>query len=451
MTETVSAEWLADRLKDRTMRGIATETGALIRSGAIAVGAKLPAVRDLAFALGVSPATVSTAWSELRKFRVIGGRGRTGIWVLGDKTHPRPIRYHEVGNYGAGALDLSLAVPDPALLPPLEEALRRGARAAGLNSYERVPILGSLAAAAAAGWAYKPEAFLATNGGYEAVYVTVQTLIRPGSVVAIEDPTAMRLLDILDNASAQLVPVACDDEGPMPASLAAALAKQPAAFLFQPRTHSVTGRMVQPQRLAELARVLSGSDALIIEDDGIGDVSALAPASLGRWFPDRTVHIRAYSKSHGPDLRVAVLSGPAAMLEQIQAYRSFGAGWTSRVLQEATAWLIGDPGTAVLLDQARQVYAQRRRALIAALAARGIRVPDRDGLCLWLPVRSEQFALVTLAAHGIAVRGGGNFSARPNDHIRVATSLLPAGKVGAVADALALTDPQRMRGGGPAR
>jgi aspartate/methionine/tyrosine aminotransferase len=104
-----------------------------------------------------------------------------------------------------------------------------------------------------------------------------------------------------------------------------------------------------------------------------------------------------------------------------------------------------------VVDRARQAYAQRRRGLIAALAARGMRAPDRDGLCLWLPVRSEQFALVTLAAHGIAVRGGGNFSPRPSDHIRVATSLLPDDKVAALADALALTDPQRGRPGGSAR
>jgi DNA-binding transcriptional MocR family regulator len=201
--------------------------------------------------------------------------------------------------------------------------------------------------------------------------------------------------------------------------------------------------MVGLQRMAELARVLRGSEALIIEDDGVGDVSALPPASLGAAFPDRTVHIRSYSKSLGPDLRVAVLSGPAEIVGQIQAYRSFGAGWTSRLLQEATAWLIGDPDTTALVDRARQIYGQRRRSLVTALAARGIAAPDHDGLCLWLPVRSEQFALVTLAAHGIAVRGGGNFSPRPSDHIRVATSLLPADQVEAVADALALTDPQK--------
>jgi len=441
MTDLISVQWLAGQLPDRTMRGIATTTGALIRSGTIAVGMKLPAVRDLALVLGVSPATVSAAWSELRKFKVISGRGRTGIWVCGDKVTPRPLRYEGVGNYGADALDLSTATPDMSLLPALDEALRYAARVDRLNSYERVPILDGLEAAIRPQWPYAAEAFLATNGGYDAVYATLQTLIRPGSTVAIEDPTAMRLLDIVDNLGAQVIPVACDEAGPEPASLAAALAKAPAAFVYQPRTHSVTGRMVSADRMVDLARVLARSETLIVEDDGLGAISAMPSASLGRVFPDRTIHIHSLSKSFGPDLRLAVLSGSADLVQQIQAYRSFSAGWTSRILQAAASWLLCDPDTTKGIDRARRVYADRRRALIAALDARGMRIADRDGLCLWIPVKSEQFAVVTMAARGIAILPGRKCTIRHSEHIRVATSLLTA-EVETVADALALANPE---------
>jgi DNA-binding transcriptional MocR family regulator len=450
MAETLSSEWLAAHLNDRTRRGIATEAGALIRSGAIPVGVKLPPVRELAVALGVSPATVSAAWSELRRFKVISGQGRTGMWVCGDKLTPRPQRFEEVGNFGAHALDLTWATPDPALLPPLGEALLHGAAAADLNSYERVPIVASLQQAAQARWPYRPEAFLATNGGYEAVYMTLQTLIRPGSAVAIEDPTGMRLLDMLDDLGAQIVSVACDEAGPDPAALADALRKQPAAFLYQPRTHSITGSRVSAERLADLARVLKDSDTLIVEDDGVGDISSLPPASLGRHFPQRTVHILSYSKSFGPDLRLAVLSSSADIVNQIQAYRSFGAGWTSRILQGAASWLISDKESNAAVDRARQVYAARRRALIAALKRRGVLVPDRDGLCLWIAVRSEQFAVVTMAARGIAVLPGKKCTITDSEHIRVGTSLLTE-HLDAVADAIALTDPRRPQAtSGPA-
>jgi DNA-binding transcriptional MocR family regulator len=324
-------------------------------------------------------------------------------------------------------------------LPPLDEALRQGAAAEKLHSYQRVPILPSLQRAIEARWPYPAEAFVATNGGYEAVHVAVQALMMPGSVIAIEDPTAMRLLDILEYAGAHIAPVRCDAEGPTAASLAEALRKKPAAFIYQPRTHAVTGHRVSATRRAELAQVLKSSDTLIIEDDGIGDISSLPPASLGTEFPQRTVHVLSYSKSLGPDLRLAVLSSSSSIVDRIQAYRSFGAGWTSRILQEAAAWLIRDRQSRAIVERSRQVYAGRRGALVDALGLRGIKLPEGDGLCIWIPVKSEQFALVTLAARGIVVLPGQMCTTADWQHIRVSTSLLSAG-VDGVADAIALSE-----------
>lgn len=429
--------WFAEKLGDRTMRGIAVETSALIRAGVLPIGTKLPPIRDLAYALGVSPATISGAWAELRHQKIIMGRGRNGSWVSGDRIAPKPQRLASAGNYGAGVLDLSLAVPDVALLPPLEAAMRHGANAETLNSYHRTPILPELQSAVEKRWPYQPEAFLATNGGYNAVYALLHALVLPGSFVAIEDPTAMRLLDILEDLGAQILPVQRDKYGPLPASLAKALTRKPTAFIFQPRTHSITGTGVSPQRFQELAKVLEGSDTLIVEDDGVADISSLPPATLGTYFPDRVIHIVSYSKTLGPDLRLAVLSSSSAIVEQIQSYRSFSAGWTSRVLQSATAWLLNDAVTLDIVAQAGITYRKRRTALANALDKQGLSVADGEGLCLWIPVQNEQFALVTLAARGVAVLPGTKCSVQPVQYIRVATSIL-SDHYEEIAEAIAL-------------
>ena len=439
MEKQIAVAWLAQRLKDITLRGIALETTALIRSGAIPVGSKLPAVRELAQALGVSPATVSGAWSELRRYQVISGRGRNGVWVSANRFSARPVRFETVGHFGEHIVaDLMSAVPDPELLPDLSKALRHGLRAPDLNSYEREPISRALREAAAAHWPYQPEAFLATNGGYEGLQLTLQTLILPGSVVALEDPSTIRILDILDHVGAHVIPVACDENSPQLGALREALARKPVAFIYQPRTHATCGVAVSSERMEQMAALLRSSDTLIIEDDGIGDVSRYPAASLGRHFPERTVHIVSYSKSHGPDLRLAVVSGTTEIVDQIQAYRNFGARWTSRILQAAGAWLLGDPATSASVARARKVYAERRNALRDALLARGVKVASRDGLCLWIPVESEQFAMVTLAARGIAAFPGTRFCVNHKwQHIRVGTGMLKD-KLAQVADAIAL-------------
>lgn len=422
----ISPDWLAGRLADHTMRGIARGTCELIRLGEITVGARLPAVRDLARALGVSPATVSAAWADLRRLNLVIGRGRSGMRVAGRRAAPYPVRFTSTGHFLPGVLDLTLAVPDPKLLPPLGRALAGAAGVEGLNHYERVAIVPRLNRAVERDWPYQAQAFLAVDGGYDGVRVALKALLLPGSRVAVEVPTALRLLDILEESGAVAIAVACDREGPLPGSLEAALAQRPAAFLFQPRTHSVTGLTRTRRRLEALADVLRGRDVLVVEDDGLGDLSDAAPQSLGEHIPAQVVHIRSFAKPYGPDLRLAVVSASAEAIVRMQGVRAFGSGWTSRLLQETAALLLEDPATATILTQARRIYSQRRQALCKALAARGFTEGlEGDGLCVWLPVRDESFALVTFASRNMAVMPGAKCAPVPiPPHVRIATSLL---------------------------
>lgn len=433
MVPDFSSEWFAAHLEDRTMRGIARDMAGLIRRGKLPVGTKLPPVRDLGYVLGISPATISDALSELRKLKIIHGRGRNGTWVCGDHFATKPERLMSFGNYGADVLDLSMAIPDIALLPSLEKALQHGAHAAGLNSYHRVRILPELEEAVRRDWPYEPEAFLATNGGYNAVYTLLHALVTPGASIAIEDPTAMRLLDILEDFGAKIIPVTCDDEGPLPSSLANALLKKPAAFLFQPRVHSVTSHCMSYERLMALGDVLEGTDTLIVEDDGVADIALTPRQTLGKRFPERVVHILSYSKTLGPDLRLAVLSGSASVVEQIQSYRSFSSGWTSRILQSAVAWLLNDEATQASLETAKQIYCRRAQAFTSALSEYGLKMPRNSGLCCFLPVASEQFAMITLAARNIAVAPGSKFSVLPLNAIRIATSIIQESRIDEIA------------------
>src|SRR6478609_830508 len=144
MNSSISADWLARTIVDRSIRGIALETSALIRAGALPVGARLPPIRDIAYEMKVSPATISEAWSELRRQKIIRGRGRNGTWVSGDRFIAQPERLASSGDYGEGVLDLTAAVPDVRLLPKLAEAMAYGASAENLNSYERSRILPEL-------------------------------------------------------------------------------------------------------------------------------------------------------------------------------------------------------------------------------------------------------------------------------------------------------------------
>jgi DNA-binding transcriptional MocR family regulator len=151
--------------------------------------------------------------------------------------------------------------------------------------------------------------------------------------------------------------------------------------------------------------------------------------SLGCRLPERTVHVLSFSKSHGPDLRLAAVGGPAALVTPIADRRLLGPGWSSRLLQAVLVDLLTDDSTVAQVEHARREYARRRGELLDALSARGSSATAADGINLWLTVANQQIAMLTLAAHGIAVAPGAPFEVSPlgTDHVRVTVGLVHDG------------------------
>ena len=436
----VDLPWLTSKISTHTAQGITWAIIDLIRQGELVHGAQLPTVRALAAALDVSPNTVAEAWRSLARYSMVQGNRRNGTTVTGPPQVEHPARYETVGDLGENLrTDLAVAAPDPALLPDLGQALRHATDSDRLNSYARETMTARLREAVAPTWPYQPEAWLAVGGGYEGVQLLITASTVPGDRIAVENPTSARLLDLVDQRTDRIMTVACDSEGPVPDSVRTALQDKPAIFIYQPRAHTPCGHGLSERRCTELAEIFQGSSTLIIEDDGTGDIAETPLRSIGRFLPDRTVLVRSYSKACA-DLRTAATGGPTEVLDRVRVVRSFGAGWTSRILQDAVAYLLTDAGTADTIATARETYRRRRELLADALGARGVPTANRDGLVLWVPVDDEAAALVTLAARGVAAAPGSRYRlGQGSPHLRVATSRIPTdpAAINPIADLLA--------------
>jgi DNA-binding transcriptional MocR family regulator len=437
---TLAAAEFAAGIGDRSASGIAGALHRLINKGSIAPGDRLPTVRELASALGTSPATVAEAWRALAATGAIVARGRAGTFVT-DRAR-WASRYNQMTSPSAGGTELSTGVPDPALLPDLGPALARVAHRAATTSYVDEPVLPELSAWLRSSWPYAVPALTVVDGALDAIDRVLRLTVRLGDHVAVEHPTFPPFLDMLETLGAVVVPVDVDADGPRPASLAAALRQEPVAFVYQPRAQNPTGASLTQARAKALARTLRRHEIVIIEDNHSGSIARADDISLGAWLPDQTVHVRSYSKSHGPDLRIAALGGPEGLVAEVQAGRQLGPGWTSRLLQGVLLDMLTDGATVATVAKARDLYAARRDQLAAALAGFGVRVPAGDGLAMWIPVTDERRAVVTLAAAGIGVSPGLPFCARTSSgaHIRITLGNLPddAPSVQEVARLLAL-------------
>ncbi|WP_254431229.1 PLP-dependent aminotransferase family protein [Agromyces sp. Marseille-P2726] len=440
---------------DTSPRGIAGVIARLVNTGELAEGKRLPTVRDLATELGVSPATVSQAWQALSRAGIIESRGRAGSFVR--QTSPGWLAPRMRGMAPPNdpvRFDLSRGTPDPLLLPAIGPALSRVSTRAETGSYQAEPVIPALAEVLADSLPTRPEALMVVDGALDAISRTLDEVLRFGDRVVVESPGFPPFLDLLDVLGVEAVPVQLDEHGVLPVSLARALRLRPVAVLLQPRAQNPTGASMTPERAADLARVIRSAadvdDLIVIEDDHSGLISTEGDVSLGTSLPGRVVHVRSFSKSHGPDLRIAALGGPRQLIDRITARRMLGPGWTSRMLQTILLDLLTDPTAIGAVADARRQYYTRQRALGDALRARGVDVVPADGINLWMPVLSERSALVQLAAAGIRVAAGTPFLAATEpmdaangirartggDFVRVTVGALRSGTE-EVADALA--------------
>ena len=154
------------------------------------------------------------------------------------------------------------------------------------------------------------------------------------------------------------------------------------------------------------------------------------------------MHIRSFSKSHGPDLRLAAVGGAGDVVTAVANRRLLGPGWSSRILQAVLVELLRDPRHGRRAwPRPAHAYAARRRQVTDVLAARGVAVTGTDGINLWMAVDDERSAVVALAARGIGVAPGGPFLVRPDgDHVRVTVGLVDGRRRDVVEVATQLAD-----------
>ncbi|MHB9755107.1 aminotransferase class I/II-fold pyridoxal phosphate-dependent enzyme [Streptomyces sp. BYX5S] len=407
-------------------------------AGDLEPGQLLPPMRELAERLGVNPNTVAAAYRSLRERGVIETAGRRGSRVRAKPaiTARDAIRV----DVPEGVRNVSDGNPDPALLPSLVEAFTAAATAAdkepvlyGDEALEPDLVRRARADLDAAGVPDGP--VTVASGSLDAIERVLAVHLRPGDAVAVEDPGWGSMLDLVPALGLRTVPVGVDDEGPLPDDVVRALAAGARALVVTDRAQNPTGAAVGAARAEALRAALAEHpEVLLIEDDhghGIVDlpVHPLAGATHHWAF------VRSVAKAYGPDLRLAVLTGDATTIEGVRGRQRLGPGWVSRITQRAVAGLWA--ADAVDARAVAASYGERRDALVAALAERGVAAHGRSGLNVWVPVPDETGAVARLLHAGWAVAPGARFRMEAAPGVRITVSRLGVDEVAEVADAVA--------------
>jgi DNA-binding transcriptional MocR family regulator len=101
------------------------------------------------------------------------------------------------------------------------------------------------------------------------------------------------------------------------------------------------------------------------------------------------------------------------------------------------AELLSDPRFEQTATRARDAYAARREAMLAALAGHGIIAHGRSGLNVWVPVREEAPVLGALLDRGWLVLAGERFRISSPPGIRITIATLDPADAPEIAETIA--------------
>lgn len=361
---------------------LADELRAAAGCGALRVGDRLPSTRALAITLGVSRTVTAAAYDVLAAEGWIGGRRGAGTYVIvapgvRARPHPRPIRGQEPKP--ERGIDLRPGTPWAAGLRTA--AWRRAWRAAADPAVLTRPVDAGLPEFRATvvehllrhrGLAVAPEAVLATGGTTAAVAELAAVLLRPGDVVAVEEPGYPRAVGTLRAAGLRVLPAPLDADGLM----VAALPDRARAVYCTPAHQFPLGATLSAGRRLALVAWARERAAWVLEDDYDGElrhhgVPMPLLASVG---PDVVVHLGTASKILTPTLGVGWMAAPGEVVDAVCARRSDTGVRPSPAGQRVLTALVMSGDLSRHLRRARRELFARRDLLASALRAAGLLV-----------------------------------------------------------------------------
>jgi GntR family transcriptional regulator/MocR family aminotransferase len=209
---------------------------------------------------------------------------------------------------------------------------------------------------------------LVTNGTQHALDLIARVLVRPGEVVAVEEPGYPPARRLFASLSARVVGVPVDAEGLVVAALPAN-----ARLVYATPSHQFPlGRAMSLSRRHALLDWARRRPAAVIEDDYDSEFRFSARPLEPLYSLDtagRVLYAGTFSKSMLPTIRTGFVLAPPGLREALVAARQLSDGYGQVAVQAALARFIEDGQLARHIRKAGKAYAERHARIAASLAA----------------------------------------------------------------------------------
>jgi 2-aminoadipate transaminase len=261
-----------------------------------------------------------------------------------------------------------------------------------------------------------PARVLITTGSQQGLDLVGKVLLDPGSTVAVESPTYLGALQAFAPYEPAFTALEGDDEGPLPASLAAA---RGARFVYLlPNFQNPTGRCLSAARRDALADAALAAGLPVVEDNPYGELwyDTPPPPPMSARLGDQALYLGSFSKVLAPGLRLGYLLAPAALYPKLLQAKQAADLHTPTFNQRLVHAVLAKGLLPAHVAQIRERYRVQRDAMAAALQTHmpaGVQwqVPQ-GGMFFWLTLPAGLDATVLLpraVAAGVAFVPGSTF------------------------------------------
>ena len=270
---------------------------------------------------------------------------------------------------------------------------------------------------------------MVTVGGSEAIDIALRAMLNPGDEVLIPQPSYVSYTPCTVLADGVPVTIELEEKDKFRLTKEKLLEKitPKTKVLILPFPNNPTGSIMEPEDLAEIAKICIEKDLFVISDEIYSELTYLEKhvtiASLpGMW--ERTIVINGFSKSHAmTGWRLGYACGPRVIIEQMLKIHQFAIMCAPSTSQYAGVEALknGDEDVA----QMREEYNGRRRYLLHRFKEMELSCFEPFGAFYVFPcisefgMTSEQFATELLNTEKLAVVPGTAFGDCGEGFIRI--------------------------------
>jgi DNA-binding transcriptional MocR family regulator len=405
-----------------------------VRSGMLIPGSQLPTHRELARELGITPVTVTRAYSEAARRGLVESSTGRGTYVRAAR---RAAAMAEDVDMATNTVTVPLPEPSPAMLQRAGSMLINGTYAVGSGTERHRAAGAAWLGQAASLKKVDPARVIVTAGTQHALFIALAATTRPGDTVFTEALTYHGVKAVAALLHLKLEPLPLDRYGLLPDALERGARARTGKVVYTiPSLHNPTTIVMPEKRRRELAAVAERHGLTVIEDDVSGFLLDKTPPAIAAFAPGRTIFLSGLGKAIAAGMRVGYLVAPDALLQRVQSALNATVLFSSPVVAElATTWI--EDGTAArIAEQKRAEVALRQRIARRILSHEG---GDPRALHLWieLPKRWTADAFVEEARRRhVRIASASSFAVTSDVPRAVRVSIGAPGSIGELEAAL---------------